>query len=280
MKTFMMTLCTCLLVSGAFAQRISVAEIQETRSTGDSFFGNRCTVKLRLAGDDVRRYKYVKLNALTEAEDDQGLDLQNTSDWDFVYRIIEGATADVELTLLPASRKAEVISKLSGEIMLFSPSEATGSLINVAGFQSKTNTNLLPAKSPFQMVYLTKEAYENFVKTNKQKTEAELKKLPEATRALTQAMLGIADIFNYYVSDDPNQLMFLITGDRSKMVAVTFTDENGQKINGNGSSIGGDGLAIYYFSEKPSPKWKMSVMLETEKAVKKLPFNFKDVDLP
>ncbi|MFN7117124.1 MAG: hypothetical protein ACK4TA_10025 [Saprospiraceae bacterium] len=279
MKNHLALFLLCLLANVISAQKVSVSSIEETRSTTDSYFGNRCKVKLKLTGDEVRKFKYVKINTLAKAVDDQGLELINEEESDFDYQKIEETTAEVELTLHPSSRKAEVIKELKGDILLFNPTEATGSLIKVANFQSKPNTNLLPAKSPFQMVFLTKEAYDAFVKANKDKTEAELKKMPEASRALAEMILGLADAFSF-MSDDPNQLTFLLSGDKSKFIDIKFEDETGKEVERNGSSSSGDGLYSYYFSTKPSPKWKMMLMVETEKAIKKIPFNLTNIDLP
>lgn len=279
MKNLLTLLLLCLFASVAFAQKISVSSIDESRSTSDSYFGNRCLVKLKVTGDEVRKYKYVKVNALTKAIDDQQLELIKEDALKFDYKKIEETTAEVELTLHPTSRKALVIKELKGDILLFNPTEATGSLVKVANFQSKPNTNLLPAKAPFQMVFLTKEAYEAFVKSNKDKTEAELNKMPEASRALAEMILGLADAFSF-MSDDPNQLTFLLSGDRSKLVDIKFEDETGKEVERNGSSSSGDGLHSYYFSTKPSAKWKMSLLIETEKSIKKIPFNLTNIDLP
>lgn len=279
MKNQLALFILCLLANVLFAQKVSVSSIEETRSTTDSYFGNRCKVKLKLTGDEVRKFKYIKINTLAKAIDDQELELINEEELDFDYQKIEETTAELELTLHPSSRKAEVIKELKGDILLFNPTEATGSLVKVANFQSKPNTNLLPAKSPFQMVFLTKEAYDAFVKANKDKTEAELKKMPEASRALAEMILGLADAFSF-MSDDPNQLTFLLSGDRSKLVDIKFEDETGKEVERNGSSSSGDGLHSYYFSTKPSTKWKMSLLIETEKSIKKIPFNLTNIDLP
>lgn len=279
MKTLAALFLLCLLTNIISAQKVSVSSIEENRSTGDSYFGNRCTVKLKLTGDEVRKYKYVKVNTLTKAIDDQAFDLIDKDELDFDYQKIEETTAEIELKLHPASRKAEVIKELKGDITFFNPSEATGSLIKLTNFQSKPNTNLMPAKAPFQMVFLTKEAYNTFVKANKDKTEAELKKMPAASRAMAELLLGLADSFSF-MSDDENQLIFLINGDASKLIDVKFEDENGKEVERNGSSSSGDGLHAYYFSTKPSPKWKMMLMVETEKSIKKIPFSLTNIDLP
>lgn len=279
MKNQLVLLLICLFSNLAFAQKVSVSSIEETRSTSDSYFGNRCKVKLKLTGDEVRKYKYVKINELTKAIDDQELELINKDELDFKYQKIEETTVEVELNLHPTSRKAMVIKELKGDILLFNPTEANGSLIKIANFQNKPNTHLLPAKAPFQMVYLTKEAYDAFVKANKDKTEAELKKMPEASRMMAEMLLGLADAFSF-MGDSPNQLTFLITGDKTKLVDAKFEDETGKEVERNGSFSSGEGFISYSFNVKPSPKWKMSLIVETAKSLKKIPFNLTNIDLP
>ncbi|MBK7870752.1 MAG: hypothetical protein IPJ74_08710 [Saprospiraceae bacterium] len=230
MKNQLSCLILLLLANALFAQKISVGKVDEARSTGDSYFGNRLEVELRISGEEVRKYKYVKVSGLTKATDDQGIDLIDEDELRFDYDEIEENFVNLTIRMNNTSRKATVIKDMAGEITLFNPTEANGAVLKVANFQSKPNTNLLPAKAPLKIVYLDKKAYEEFHKANKDKTEAELKKLPEASRQVAKMLLEAFEGFAY-MGEDENQLTFLLDGDVEKLVDVKFEDENGKARN-------------------------------------------------
>ncbi|MBK7873550.1 MAG: hypothetical protein IPJ74_24240 [Saprospiraceae bacterium] len=179
MKNQLSCLILLLLANALFAQKISVGKVDEARSTGDSYFGNRLEVELRISGEEVRKYKYVKVSGLTKATDDQGIDLIDEDELRFDYDEIEENFVNLTIRMNNTSRKATVIKDMAGEITLFNPTEANGAVLKVANFQSKPNTNLLPAKAPLKIVYLDKKPTKNFHKANKDKTEAELKNYPK-----------------------------------------------------------------------------------------------------
>ncbi len=279
MKNQWLCLFMMLFVIGLNAQKISISKVDESRSTGNSYFGNRLEVELRVSGEDVRKFKYIKINTLAKATDDQGFDLIDEDELRFDYTKIEENFVNVTLRMHTSSRKAMVIKELAGEMILFNPTETNGAVLKINNFQSKPNTNLLPAKAPIKMVYLDKKAYEDFHKANKDKTEAELKKLPEATRQVAKMLIEAFEGFSYFGEYD-NQLTFLLEGDVGKLVDVKFEDENGQEIERNGSFSSGGNLFAYMFNTKPSPKWKMTVLVETDGAIKRLPFALKEIELP
>ena len=276
---FLLTLFLFLTISLS-AQKVSVGKVTENRSTEQEYFGNRCEIQLKVSGEEIRKYKYVKVSALNKAVDDQGIDMIDEEELDFDYEKIEDAVVELDLKLHTASRKASVIKELQGEVTLFNPTEANGAIVKVIGFQSKPNANLLPVKAPLKMVYLDKAAYEAFNKANKDKSEAELKKLPEATRVVAAMLLNAFESFSFMSESDPNSLSFLIDGDFTKLVDVKFEDETGKEVERNGTMTSGDNLVVYYFNQPPSPKWKMTVYVEAAAALKKMPFSFANVDLP
>ena len=92
-----------------FSQKISVSKIDESRSTSDSSFDNKCEIELKISGDEVRKYKFVKISKITKATDDQDLDLINEDHNDFEYKEIE-ENAKVEIETKIPARKAKVIN--------------------------------------------------------------------------------------------------------------------------------------------------------------------------
>jgi hypothetical protein len=268
-----------IITSVSFSQKISVSEINEKRSTSDNSFSNECEIELKISGDEVRKYKFVKISKITKAIDDQGIDLltedKNNDDY---TKIDQTAKIKVE-TKIPA-RKAKTIKELSGEVSLYNPNQANGSEIKITNYQNKTNVNLLPAKSGLEIIYLTKESYAKYVKENKDKKEEELKKLPEAARQLAQGLLGAFEgLFSSDDTTDDNKIYFYVNGDKSKFVDLYFEDTTGKKIERNGS-MRSDALFTYYFEEKPNPSWKLVINIETDKSIKKIPFKLIDIELP
>lgn len=273
-------LAICLILSfsiSAFAQKVSVNKIDESRSTSDGSFDNKCEIELKISGDEVRKYKFVKISKITKVIDDQELDLLKEDGNDFEYKEVD-RDVKVEIETKIPARKATVIKELSGELSFYSPTEVNGAIIKILNYQSKTNINLLPNTVGVQVVYLTKESIEKYSNEQKLKKEEELKKLPELARKIAESMMnafvGITDI-----SDDPNQLTFLIEGDESKMVDLYLEDEKGQKVRRNGRSRTNN-LVAYSFNEKPNPNWKLILNIETAASTKKLPFKLIDIILP
>ncbi|BFM43493.1 hypothetical protein CFS9_21340 [Flavobacterium sp. CFS9] len=267
-----------LITSVSFSQKVSVSEINEKRSTSDNSFSNECEIELKIWGDEVRKYKFVKISKITKAVDDQGIDLLNEDQKDNDFSKID-QTAKVKLETKIPARKAKTIKELSGEVSLYNPNQANGSEIKITNYQNKTNVNLLPNKSGIEIIYLTKESYTKYVQENKDKKEEELKKLPEAARLLAQGLLGAFDgLFSSGDTDD-NQVYFYVNGDKSKFVNLYFEDTTGKKIERNGS-MSSSRLFTYYFEEKPNPNWKLVINIENDKSIKKIPFKLVDIELP
>jgi hypothetical protein len=273
-------LIVCFLFGCCFsvmAQKVSVYNVSEQRSTANGSFNNRCVIELRISGDEVRKYKLAKISAITKATDDQDLDLLNEDPEDFEYEEIE-EDAIVSLETKIPSRKAAVIKDLTGVIHLYSPTEANGGIIKVSDYQSKANTNLLPDAAGVKVVYLTKASMEQYTKDQKSKKEAELNKLSgvakEMAELLLQAFEGLSDF-----GDDPNQAMFILDGDQDKVVDIYFEDAAGKKIDRNGYTKSGN-MVVYYFEEQPDPKWKLVMNIESSGSIKKVPFALVNIDLP
>jgi len=268
-----------LLTSVTFSQKISVSEINEKRSTSDNSFYNECEIELKISGDEVRKYKFVKISKITKAIDDQGVDLINEDRTNFDYIKID-QTAKIKLETKVPSRRSKTIKELSGEVSLYNPNVTNGSEIKIANYQTKTNVNLVPGKSDIQILYLTKESYAKYVKENKDKKAEELKKLPEAARQLAEGLVGAFDgLFSSDNNDDSNKVYFYVNGDKTKFVDLFFEDATGKKIERNGS-MSNNNLFTYYFEEKPNPNWKLVLNIETDKSTKKVPFKLMDIELP
>lgn len=263
--------------TSVFAQKVSISKIDESRSTSDGSFMNRCEIELKISGDEVRKHKFAKISALTKVTDDQGLNLLKPDKDDFKYEVIdEDAKVKIE-TKIPA-RKATVIKEIAGELSFYTPTEADGSAIKIAGYEKKTNVNLTPRIPGFQLIYLTKESLLKYQEEQKLKKEEELKKMPEVSRKLAESLLGALESLSS-MFDDPNQMTFYIDGDRSKLVDLIFEDAGGKRISWNGRAQSNE-LVTFIFDEAPTPGSKLVLNVETPGSVKKLPFKLTDVELP
>lgn len=262
----------------SYAQKVSVLSVSESRSTQNSFYGNRCLVTLQITGDEVRKYKKAKVARVTKAMDEKGLDLIGEETADTKYEDIDGTSAKVDLSLLTTSRQATVIRELAGEIILFAPTEANGGLVKVKAFGKSANKNLVPKVNNLSVVYLNKESLDKLEKEQKSKKEAELKKQSPEMQALAKELMNLVDAFSY-MTESPNEVSFFISGDENKLIDVSFETPSGTKIDNNGWSSSG-GLKTYYFNEEVKPEYTAILTVESEGAVKKIPFSIKDVDLP
>jgi hypothetical protein len=267
-----------VFTSMLFSQKVSVSEINESRSTSDNSYNKKCEIVLKISGDEVRKYKFAKIAKVTKVLDDQNLDLLNEEKTSSDYKEID-QEAKIDIEIKNPARKANTIKELSGELCLYNPSVANGAIVKITDYQSKANTNLLPNNSPVQIVYLTKQFVEKYVKENKDKKEEELKKMPEVARKMAEGLISAFEGMFGMDNDNPNQAFFYISGDESKFITLYFEDINGKKVERNGSSTN-NGLMAYTYDEKPNPNWKLILNIETAGSIKKLPFKILNIDLP
>ena len=120
--------------TSVFSQKVSISKIDESRSTSDES-DSKCEIELKVSGDEVRKYKFVKISKITKAVDDQGLDLLKEDSNGFDYKEID-EVAKVEFETKIPARKATLIKELSGELSLYSPTEANGAVIKVLNYRN------------------------------------------------------------------------------------------------------------------------------------------------
>lgn len=259
-----------------FAQVVSVSKIDERRSTSDNSFDNRCDIEFKVTGDDVRKFKLVKISKILTAIDDEGVNLIK-DEHGYGYEEIDNiATVKIE-TKIP-SRKSTVIKEISGEIILYNPTDVNGAIVKIADYQNKTNIDLLPNSTGVQLVYLTKESLQRYSADQKLKKEEDLKKLPEPARRMAEEIVKAFDYVTEF-SESFSEPTFLIQGDETKFVDLYFENEKGQKIKRNGYSQRGN-LITYRFPEKPNATWKLVINIETDASIKKMRFNLVNIELP
>lgn len=264
----------------AFSQTVTVSKIEENRSDGKSSFSNNCKIELKVSGDEIRKYKQIRLGAVTKAVDDQGIDLFKENTWGNKYNKIE-IDGIIEIELQKASRKAQTIKNLEGNMLLYNPTLANKGEIHIKDFGKKTTTNLLPANYPLKLIYLTKESLLKYKAEMTKKKEEDLKKLPEASRKLAESLMSLFDGLDD-LGDEKREVVFLREGtekDREKLVDIYFIDETGEKIERNGYFSSGN-IITYPFSKDIQPNWIMVLNIESEQSIKSIPFKLSNINLP
>lgn len=277
MKKFVLLFALFGISLTSFAQKVTVHKISENRSTEDGFFSNRCEIELKVSGDEVRKYQSVKIGKMSKAIDQQGLDLIDP-EFTQSYVEISNTTAIAKLETRIASRKSSVIKELSGEIKLYQPSETNGSVLKIKDFAKKANTNLTPSLADTKVIYVTKESYEKMKKDKATMREAEIQKLPKDAREVAELLTGLVDAFEY-IEWNGKEAVFIVEGDKSKLVDLYFENAAGKKIEGQGSMISGD-VHVYYISEAVKPTFRLVLQIESPGSVKTIPFKLTNVDLP
>ena len=262
---------------GASAQKLSVAEIVENRSTGDGFFSNNCKVYLKLSGDELRAYKFARIGAISKATDDQGIDMISEEEKDTEYKEIAVNTR-IPIALKSASRKASSIKEINGFVKLYTPSEGNGSMIRIDHLLNRSNPRLLPDGLPLQVSFVHPDSVNVANKQPAVNKDSQVKSANAAGKALAEAFSGIMQGF-FRMDEGDNQLSFLVEGDRSKLVDIKFQDETGQPINHSGR-MSANHQITYRFRNAPGSNWKVIIYVESEGSVKSLPFSFTNVELP
>ncbi len=272
---FLLFLLSCLSLH---AQRVSVSQIFEGRSTSvDNNYNNRTELTLNITGDEVRRHKFIRIAAITSAVDDQGFNLiGEASSTEFTK--LESNGASVVIYLQNASRKAETIKEIQGNIEFFSPTVENGGIIREPSFAKGTNKDLLPKMTDIQVAYITKESYDKIVNDQKDVREEELKKQPKEVQELANALGGLVDLLAYNDWSYP-QVNLLITGNSDKLISIDIEKPDGTVLSNNGYTYYGD-VKTYYFEEEILPTYTLIMHVKSDKAIKSIPFTIKEVLLP
>jgi hypothetical protein len=270
---------TCLLLGTALnlcAQKVVIENLHENRSFGETFFSNRCEIDLKVIGDEVRRYKFARIAELTKAEDDKGLDLKMEEKY-WKYEPIDG-TARVRLLIHNSSREAKLLKELSGSINLFSPSETNGGTLKITNYDQQTNKNLTPKVEDLKVIYFTKASRDKFLNEQKAKSKADLDKLSKDAKSLIDSLLEAFEGLGN-MDSDPKMASFVFLGDTNKLIDLFFEDNAGKKIMNNGR-MSSSNVYTYYFDQDLNPNWKLVLNIESQDAIKKVPFILSNIDLP
>ncbi|MBK9256387.1 MAG: hypothetical protein IPM42_12940 [Saprospiraceae bacterium] len=256
------------------AQKLMVTQIEETRSTNGSW--DFLNLEVKLIGDEVRNYTYYRLNEITSAVDNKGINLlkEDLSKRDYVP-----ISESFRIEMMKASRSATDVT-VSGTMSLYKPTEANGGLVKIAGFKSKPGVNIAPKGALYSMFYYDTATLQKLATTDQNKRYEDMDKLSGVERDKASELEFFIQSLNYYSPEElDNSLFFIVTGDSKSIVSMEFENASGKKLSPS-SSTKSELSYTLYFNEKPDANIKMILNTENPKAVKILPFTLKGVDLP
>lgn len=273
-KKIIFLLMNLLLVSLAFGQKLMLTNIEETRTTNSSW--DACFVEVKLIGDEARNYSFYRINEITSAVDNKGINLIREADRkpDFVP-----VTDNLRIELMKASRSATDIT-ITGTMTLYKPTEANGGLVKVSGFRSKPGVNIAPKGSLFSLYYYDRATLEKRSKIDPNQRRAEIDKLSGKERDLAEELEFLVQGISYYSEDELEKSVYLIVGgDSNALVGIDFESGNGKPVRPS-SSYKSNLVHNYYFDNAPEANMKLVLNIENPKAAKVVPFTLKGIDLP
>ena len=261
---------------------VDVAEITDTRSTGQ-FYGG-CEIELNVTGDEVATSFGIKDVKISIASDNLGRDLirEDESNDLFFSPNKEGSnTLSKKIKLKNPSRSATLISTLEGTVELFQPTVDNGGEVIVEDYMNKPGIlireNLL-SKYDIELMYLTKDIYEQKKAIYQNARKNEIDKIGE--------MVGdpFVELFKGYfgssLMDEQNSLKFYVTDNQNHLVDLQFLDKNDKLIETWGRSSMGK-LRTYSFKESlPTEDSKLVIYIATDSSVKNVNFKIDDIALP
>ena len=270
-SVLLVNLALCLTLS---SQKLMLTNIEETRTTSGSW--DVCYVEVKLIGDEARNYSFYRINEITSAVDNKGINLIKEMDRKPEYLPI---TDNFRIELMKASRSATDIS-ITGTMTLYKPTEANGGLVKVPNFRSKPGTNIAPKGSLFSIYFYDKATLEKRSKIDPNQRRAEIDKLSGRERDVAEELEYMVQGLNYYTNDELENSVFLIVdGDTKTLVGIEFEGSNGKTIRPM-SSYKSNLVHNYYFESKPEAAMKLVLNIENPKAAKVVPFTLKGIDLP
>ncbi|MFZ1751508.1 MAG: hypothetical protein WAU01_15015 [Saprospiraceae bacterium] len=256
------------------SQNVTVTNIEESR-TLDAHY-DFCRINIQPIGDEILNYSFYKVQQIISAMDSKGVNLVGETELEKEYKNMEESFS---IILKKASRSATNIS-VDGILHLFKPTEANGGIIKLSGITKKPEINLAPKDAKFKVFYYDKQTMlkKNAVDVNERYDL--IQKLPENEQEFANEINNLVSSVSYYSDEDLDRaLFFVVNGDKSSLLGMTFEDAKGKKIAPYSSSISG-GLYIYFFDYNIDPNMKVVLNVENQKAIKSIPFSVRNVILP
>ncbi|HWX19465.1 MAG TPA: hypothetical protein VN578_06115 [Candidatus Binatia bacterium] len=259
--------------------RVSVGDVTDNRTTGS--FNSECKLELKFTGDAATDAVSVRKVRLKKAVDELGRDLARDDASDPFGSSGFGQRSGglkTELRLRNPSRNATVIKLLSGEVELFNPTQANGSILTIKDIlkhpaEPVPNSSL--KKYGIELLYLTKESY-----------EAKKKQIEEQQKSQPGAQIGdvFGDLFKGMFGgmmsvDKNNSLKLYVKDPEKRVVEVEFQDAAGKPLKRVSTWSSGE-LRQIELSSPPPADTQLTVHLATPEALQTFPFAIENIPLP
>lgn len=258
--------------------RVQVGDVKDSRTTGKFFTG--LEIELRLMGDDIEGARGLRCT-VARATDDTGRNLikddQNRNDFSSPDRDNPNQT-QISLQLKNPSRKAAMVTEISGEIEIFKPQNDPACVVLVSGFVGKPKTVVTHptlTAAQIKMAILSKEQSDREAKAAEKATEA---KTSGEQVGLDEGK-ALAGAFNGMMSRGRNSITVQTRDPLSRLIEVEFLDAAGKVVRPEGRMTM-DGTCTYEFADPLPPAAQMRVYVATPKALLRTPFALRQLALP
>jgi hypothetical protein len=252
--------------------KINVGDVKDSRTTGQFFAG--LEIDLQFLGDALEDVKSIQCT-INKAVDDTGRDLIKEEESVQTTEINKDnpGRADFTIKLKNPSRRAMTIKELSGEVEMYIPKNDPNAIVTIKNFTSQPGKSLVNKglnENNIKVSVLTTDQYESV--KEKQKAEAD-------TSILGQMVSSLANFFGGFSSPGKNSIILELIDPESRIINIEFVDQHGKVIDTQGSSSNGD-IHVYDFEKSMPKNAQLKLYLKTRLAIKNMPFNLKDIDLP
>lgn len=270
--------------------------VSDNRSLDGQFTGLK--FEILLLGDILYKAEGVKLS-VTRAVDDTGYDLIKKDDF---FSATEFQNVDsnkagqvkVEANLKNPPRKASLIKELQGEVEVYCSTLDPAAVFKLEQFMQKLGQPIEIKEQQVTLTLYDKNKYEEMKKesqstpppstppqsattdSKKQIEDYSSKEMANAFGKIFMNMFGMGNM-------DEKSIAVRLQDPDSKVVEVRFFSANGQPIKNNGwfgSNEGPDRMKTYSFDKIMPSDAYLVVYLKTDKALKKVAINMKDIPLP
>lgn len=318
--TYLAILLALPMSLGAAEVRTQVGDVKDSRTTGKFFAG--LEVELKLTGDALGDAKGIR-TTIDKAVDNSGRDLLDPEKQDESFDALNssGGGEEVTLKLKNPARKATEIKELTGKLELHIPSADPAATVTVSNLKAVMGQPIADPglkAAGVEVIVFNKEQFEARKKAEEQKKTEQRNnrnKQPGAKdpKALTEelakldpndheaaeklgAALGVglegigeafaeafSGMFSGFLSVGENDLAFVTTDPKARVISMEMQTASGKKIETKGSSSSGAAQSrtrvIHYSQVIPSDA-RLQIYLATEKSIVSVPLQLTSIPLP
>jgi hypothetical protein len=261
--------------------KVVVGDVTDTRLTipliegsgGPSYEG--CKLELKFTGDATNGAFRILQVHVTKAVDELGHDLTLNEVWNPFDRSRAGLAGKVKLR--NPSRAATVIKLVEGEVKLFYPTPANGSLLvikDILKHPAEPVQDPTLKKYGLELMYLTKEDYEAKKKQLEQEIEQKQQRISK---------LGLKKPLDYFSEQisrhSRNNVILYLKAPDDREIEVAFQDNAGKPLKPR-SSLSAFVVRGAGFDAPLPADTQLLIYQVTPEATHTFPFKVEDVPLP